>query len=414
MLRHNVILHQHDVEIAGVRYPSTMRHPTAVGDTVITLGAHPRKYGDWVKAKHDRIETEIAAEVARRLGLSGLLGKNISVKTVSHNQMIRIEITRPTPTVYGWEEIEKYIKDGIVLGRDQLRQPIMMDFERGVPGYLVTGASRSGKTNFLRSVIAQALHKGYEVYLTHLKPGGVKDYADILPYISHHATDEEGALRILAHIEQRVVSRNKLEESSEKRILFIWDEASEPFTPSEMQERLGALAKGAGSSNVFMLIGVQNATNSVHKDVRYNLVNRIAFRASPQMASHNTGQKDSGIDKFHKGEALVITEGFAQRITTPRAEKDDIRGLLETVTLVRKEIKVEQRTREKWWAFVFARRYLRPISFDELRALRKARGIKGRLTKDHYNSVLGWDRNTLPTENPLPLRNPLKWIPQWR
>src|SRR5688572_11020015 len=152
LLKHNVPLWQHDETRRQGEYevtlPSRVLHPYAVGDTIITIGAHPRDYGTWTKANHSRIETEIAAEVARNLGLRGLIQKQIAVRVASHNQMVRVEVTRPNPTVYGWEEIAQYAKDGLLIGRDQLRQPVLMDFERGVPGYLVTGASRSGKTNF--------------------------------------------------------------------------------------------------------------------------------------------------------------------------------------------------------------------------------------------------------------------------
>ncbi len=434
LLRHKVYLWQHDVWINDPRtgrpicYPATQTHKVAVGDTIITLGANPRDYGAWTRVNQPRVESEIAAEVARRLGLKGLMEKAIVAKTVTHNQIIRIEITRPNPQVYGWEEIAKYAKDGILLGRDQLRQPILMDFERGVPGYLVTGASRSGKTNFLRAVIAQAIHRGTEVYLAHLKPGGVRDYVDLIPFIKEMAHDEEGAERLLASIEKRVVLRNRMAESTETRILFIWDEASEPFTPPSMGIRLGALAKGAGSSNVFLLVGVQNATKEVHKDIRYNLVNRIAFRASKGMASHNTGLTNSGIESFAKGEALVITEGFTQRITTPRAEAGDIEGLLKKVALPIKETRkmetlgevleyfTPEYRRLMGWVFLFILRYGRAPSHTELRAIRKVRKEKGHFTNANYAKVLECVDEFLPLWNVVPQApraEPGEWVSKW-
>jgi hypothetical protein len=344
-LKRGVPLQQHDLWYGSLFRRATKLHNYAVGDTVITITADPIEFSTWTKTNKGQVEREIQAEVAARLGIHGILGKEMSVTISEKNHSVVIQVSRPNPEVYGWGDIEQYSTGGIVLGRDILRQPILLDFERSVPGYLVTGASRSGKTNFLRAVIAQALVKNYEVYMAHLKPGGLRDYADLIPYIKTVAHDEDGANRLLLSIESRVVRRNRLEEGTEQRILFVWDEASEPFTPPEMGVRLGALAKGAGSSNVYLFVGVQNATKEVHKDVRYNLINRIAFRASPSMASHNSGLVESGIDKFKVGEALVITEGFSQRITTPRAEADDLRSYMGGV------LKANEEIRKSWDAY---------------------------------------------------------------
>jgi hypothetical protein len=473
-LKAGVPLYQHDLWYGSTFRKATRLHNYAVGDTVITITADPVEFSLWTKANRGRVEREVQAEVAARLGIHGILGKEMSVNISEKNHSVVVQVSRPNPSVYGWEEISEYSTGGIVLGRDVMRQPILLDFERSVPGYLVTGASRSGKTNFLRAVIAQALVKNYEVYLTHMKPGGIRDYEDLIPHITHMAHDEEGSLRSLAEIEGRVARRNRMEEGTERRIIFVWDEASEPFTPPEMGVRLGALAKGAGSSNVYLFVGVQNATKEVHKDVRYNLINRISFRASGSMASLNTGTTDSGVDKFRVGEALVITEGFSQRITTPRAEAGDLRSYMSKVIKpidvlnteipgfpgwgwkmggsfiddeghpvvngvygrgyakeVAKEIDrivhvptvgeyllklPEQDRREVAWAIVWKHRFGADMTFDEFKAVVKARTGSARVTPARHKKIIRLSQGSnYVLENRGFFKSPteIRWLRGW-
>lgn len=426
----------------GRVYPG-IPHPVAIGDTVITVGVNPlnpNKLGKML-----RLETPIQAEISRRLGVTGLSDHPLSVTLSAKNSMLIVEVTRIDPALLVWKDLESARNGNILLGRDKMKQPHALDLDRASPGVLVVGASRSGKTNIMRLLTAQIAGL-YETHLVNMK-GGARDWKDFDSAVDSTAFTVEDASRTLDYIEGKIRSRNRMEESTDKKIVLVWDEAAQPHTPEELQVRLGALSQIAGSSNIFLIVGTQTAGKEVHKAVRDNLTNRLVFQASSAlMANQNSNIIGSGAEKLLKHELLLVIEKFPERMSVPRADPGDIDDLIkfarykrqgpairkleslqDKFSIVNTEIiTMGKMLRGPWggvwydcvaWSAVFQARCGRMPSRTELNHIRTARRGKGpeigqqrvdkinQAAKELVPYIQGFEVN--------PKRNPKKWVKQW-
>lgn len=295
------------------------------GPTVLTVHLQLHKpERDMTKAV--KMAAQMEAYVARAFSLKP--GASKPLRVTASGQYLNVEVPlgegawRPT-----YPELAEQAIESILLGIDMHNQPVALDLTQEIAGLFVVGASGSGKTNVLRLIAAQALSRGWQLWLADLKGGA--EWRDMWPYARRGARDTEGAVSLISDVLEIVTARNRGEAAKDDWLLLIVDEVGS--LPKSDQQQLAQLARVGRSAHLRTLVGNQRCGSDVDPMIRANLTWRLTGKVENARESNlATGISGAGAESLQgRGDMLLVEDGKdIRRFQAARADEVDIAGLL--------------------------------------------------------------------------------------
>ncbi|CEA05531.1 DNA translocase SftA [Metalysinibacillus saudimassiliensis] len=227
------------------------------------------------------------------------------------------------------------------LGLDLTGQPITVDL-RNMPHGLIAGATGSGKSVCINSILVSLLYKAApdELRLMLIDPKYVElaSYNDIPHLVTPVITDPkiatsalkwavtemENRYKLLSTAKVRSIERyNELVEAHDTTqnkmpyMLIVIDELADLMqsTASEVEEAIGRLAQKARACGIHIIVATQRPSVDVITGViKANIPTRIAFSVSSQIDSRTILDEQGAERLLGRGDMLYIGSGMSSPI----------------------------------------------------------------------------------------------------
>lgn len=270
------------------------------------------KFSEWKKKKED-IETNLNISIKEIK--QGKRKDEVIIKTVPGVLVMpggtgeeKTEEERKKVTLY-WNDNVIKEKDSLVsIGRNEVEE-IVVDFDVD-PHFLVAGATNSGKSVTIRSIVWQFLARGHKCFFVDFK-GGL-EYSDRYKRYGETITDRQKLLEVLrtllkenelrqkALLEVGAKNINQYNKKSSKRmyrVLLVIDELAEVIDPNSVPKEekeiadeingiLSSFGRVARATGIHMIFGIQRPdANVVNGQIRSNVTGRICGRVPSGKAS---------------------------------------------------------------------------------------------------------------------------------
>ena len=219
-------------------------------------------------------------------------------------------------------------KRGIVLGKDVSWLTRVYDIAR-MPHLLVAGATGSGKSVFLHSLIFSLLYRcsPQECKFIFIDPKRVElvHYAGIPHLLSPVVTDIEKASSVFRWAVQEMERRYKLLETAKVRnidgyneksgfqalpyIVIVVDELAEIMVadPAQVEKSIIRLAQLARATGIHLILTVQRpSTNIITGLIKANIPSRVAFNVTSQVDSRVIIDQPGAEKLLGKGDMLFM------------------------------------------------------------------------------------------------------------
>ena len=270
------------------------------------------KFSEWKKKKED-IETNLNISIKEIK--QGKRKDEVILKTVPGVLVMpggtgeeKTEEERKKVTLY-WNDNVIKEKDNLVsIGRNEVEE-IVVDFDAD-PHFLVAGATGSGKSVTIRSIVWQFLVRGHKGFFVDFKGGleysdGYKRYGETIidrPKLLEvlKTLVKENELRQKALLEVGAKNINQYNKKSSKkmyRVLLVIDELAEVIDPNSVPKEekeiadeitgiLSSFGRVARATGIHMIFGIQRPDdNVVNGQIRSNVTGRICGRVPSGKAS---------------------------------------------------------------------------------------------------------------------------------
>lgn len=270
------------------------------------------KFSKWKKKKED-IETNLNISIKEIK--QGKRKDEVILKTVPGVLVMpggtgeeKTEEERKKVTLY-WNDNVIKEKDNLVsIGRNEVEE-IVVDFDAD-PHFLVAGATGSGKSVTIRSIVWQFLVRGHKGFFVDFKGGleysdGYKRYGETIidrPKLLEvlKTLVKENELRQKALLEVGAKNINQYNQKSSKkmyRVLLVIDELAEVIDPNSVPKEekeiadeisgiLSSFGRVARATGIHMIFGIQRPdANVVNGQIRSNVTGRICGRVPSGKAS---------------------------------------------------------------------------------------------------------------------------------
>lgn len=270
------------------------------------------KFSEWKKKKED-IETNLNISIKEIK--QGKRKDEVILKTVPGVLVMpggtgeeKTEEERKKVTLY-WNDNVIKEKDNLVsIGRNEVEE-IIVDFDAD-PHFLVAGATGSGKSVTIRSIVWQFLVRGHKGFFVDFKGGleysdGYKRYGETIidrPKLLEvlKTLVKENELRQKALLEVGAKNINQYNKKSSKkmyRVLLVIDELAEVIDPNSVPKEekeiadeitgiLSSFGRVARATGIHMIFGIQRPdANVVNGQIRSNVTGRICGRVPSGKAS---------------------------------------------------------------------------------------------------------------------------------
>lgn len=270
------------------------------------------KFSKWKKKKED-IETNLNISIKEIK--QGKRKDEVILKTVPGVLVMpggtgeeKTEEERKKVTLY-WNDNVIKEKDNLVsIGRNEVEE-IVVDFDAD-PHFLVAGATGSGKSVTIRSIVWQFLVRGHKGFFVDFKGGleysdGYKRYGETIidrPKLLEvlKTLVKENELRQKALLEVGAKNINQYNKKSSKkmyRVLLVIDELAEVIDPNSVPKEekeiadeitgiLSSFGRVARATGIHMIFGIQRPdANVVNGQIRSNVTGRICGRVPSGKAS---------------------------------------------------------------------------------------------------------------------------------
>jgi S-DNA-T family DNA segregation ATPase FtsK/SpoIIIE len=219
-------------------------------------------------------------------------------------------------------------KLGIVLGKDVGGQTMVYDIGK-MPHILVAGATGSGKSVFLHSVIFSLLYRAspQEVKFILMDPKRTEliHYADIPHLITPVITDVAQAPGAFKWAVNEMERRYKLFESAKARniesyneksgfqalpyVVIVVDELAEIMIvdPASVEKNIIRIAQLARATGIHLVLAVQRpSTNIITGLIKANIPARVAFNVASQIDSRVIIDQPGAEKLLGKGDMLFV------------------------------------------------------------------------------------------------------------
>ena len=270
------------------------------------------KFSEW-KKKKEYIETNLNISIKEIK--QGKRKDEVILKTVPGVLVMpggtgeeKTEEERKKVTLY-WNDNVIKEKDNLVsIGRNEVEE-IVVDFDAD-PHFLVAGATGSGKSVTIRSIVWQFLVRGHKGFFVDFKGGleysdGYKRYGETIidrPKLLEvlKTLVKENELRQKALLEVEAKNINQYNQKSSKkmyRVLLVIDELAEVIDPNSVPKEekeiadeitgiLSSFGRVARATGIHMIFGIQRPdANVVNGQIRSNVTGRICGRVPSGKAS---------------------------------------------------------------------------------------------------------------------------------
>jgi S-DNA-T family DNA segregation ATPase FtsK/SpoIIIE len=212
------------------------------------------------------------------------------------------------------------------MGVDIMGKSILMDF-REFPHMIVAGATGSGKSVFLNSLIYQLKDMPLEVVLMDPKRVELAEWRGI-PNLKEYADDAESINVILTELVVEMnrrydeLQRLKLKNTngtSIPTIVVILDEFGDLVVSSdygpEIKRNILVLAQKARAAGIHLIIATQRpSTKIITGDIKSNFIVRVAFRVSSRVDSQVVLDVSGAEKLLGKGDFLLSTSSGISRL----------------------------------------------------------------------------------------------------
>ena len=227
----------------------------------------------------------------------------------------------------------------VTLGHSK-RGRVTLDLAEKHRAILTGGASGSGKTNFMQSVVLQlaAQHSADEVRFAIVDTKAV-DFAGAYERLPHLfapiARELDTAQKLIERVEQERIRRQALMADAKVSdwrdlcepfplLLLIVDEAAD-FRKTPAMETLIEIARKGRAFGVSILLGTQSPSSKViDPQVRANLPTAIAFQARTYIESKVILGCKGAEDLRRPGQALTFIGGRWEKVQVLRVEPERV------------------------------------------------------------------------------------------
>ena len=295
-----------------------------------------------LEAKSLRIEAPIPGKAA-----VGIEVENEKTSVVTLREMIESESFRKAES-----------KISFVVGEDISGNSVVEDL-KGMPHLLIAGATGSGKSVCINSIIISMLYKSTpdEVKFILIDPKVVElgNYNGIPHMLIPVITDPSKAAAALAWAVQEMndryrkfaetgsrdlksyntkMKRDDMPENVLPQIVIIIDELADLMmaAPSQVEEAICRLAQLARAAGMHLIVATQRPSVDVVTGlIKANIPSRIAFAVSSQFDSRTILDRSGAEKLVGKGDMLFSPIGRAQpeRLQGPFVTDDEVNAVIE-------------------------------------------------------------------------------------
>lgn len=284
------------------------------------------------------------ANINRALKLAGAIEARIGaspVRVYSDTGVIFCEIPSPWPVTVGGPTLHGQ-RLAVPLGVTPRKTIAGLDFATR-PHLLAVGPTRRGKTTALRAL---AFHLARQNPLGRLglvaitfKPVDWQAFGALAACWAV-ITDPAEAAQALTWARDAMHERARRQVRLPDLFLFVDDLANLLAVCPDVAQTLAELASLGGGCGLHLVIGTQRLGEKGAGDalVTSNIPDRLVFgTASASDAAFYTGRGQTGAEKLgaHIGDALLVTDGGAQRLAVGYVSDTDLAGLKQGAGAVR-------------------------------------------------------------------------------
>ncbi|RUM87062.1 MAG: DNA translocase FtsK [Thermodesulfatator sp.] len=283
------------------------------------------------------------------------------VAPIPGRDVVGIEVSNPERETVWLREIlesQAFRKSSspltLVLGKDQSGRPVVADLLR-MPHLLIAGATGTGKSVFLHSVILGLIFKNVpeKVRFLLIDPKRIElSIYEEIPYLLHPVVLEpRTATRALRWAVTEMERRYQLLEESRARnldsynqkageklpyIVIIIDELADLMVVAskEVETLLTRLAQMARASGIHLLLATQRPSVDVITGlIKANFPARISFQVSSRTDSRTILDIQGAERLLGAGDMLFLPPGASklQRIHAPYVSEEEVRQVVEYV-----------------------------------------------------------------------------------
>ncbi|GMR19212.1 MAG: hypothetical protein BMS9Abin34_343 [Patescibacteria group bacterium] len=319
--------------------------------------------------------TQYALEAERGTKLSAItnLSSDLALALASRTGTVRIEapipgksqvgveVPNPKPQLVTLKEIlnSEYMqkhdsKLAVALGRDVSGTPVVDDLDR-MPHVLIAGATGSGKSIMLRSMLATILFRaspeevrlilvdpkrvefsGYNG-IPHLLMPAIVEPEKTLPAFNWALAEMNKRYRILQEAGARdIASYNAKADEKLPYILIVVDELADimVISPGEVEKAITRLAQMARATGLHLVLATQRPSTDVLTGlIKANIPCRIAFNVTSQVDSRVIIDMPGAEKLLGKGDMLYLPPDRSKpiRIQSPFVSNEEISRLIKAL-----------------------------------------------------------------------------------
>jgi len=292
-------------------------------DSVVEGGAFQQyRYMPSIGVKMRSLAT-FSADIEQTLGVSGIR----IVAPIPDTSFIGIEIPKKERS---FMTLDKRIisdkKGALPIGVDLGGEIIRLSLD-DMPHMLVAGATGSGKSVFLSSMIESILHQySLDLYLIDTKMVELSNFADKAVSIAYDSVTARGTLSLLVEtMEKRykAMLKSKVKnhyDAGMKKIVCVVDEFADLILSSTKPEKgeesienlMIRLAQKGRAAGIHLIIATQRPDKSVITGlIKANFPTKIAFATSSEMNSRIILDERGAEKLLGKGDGLISNPKFS-------------------------------------------------------------------------------------------------------
>ena len=254
------------------------------------------------------------------------------IRPILNEGLVSIEVLKNPPKNVSFEDVASNISSDmvlpLVLGKTHSGDNLVYDLVRA-PHMIIAGASGSGKTVCLHSIVASLIRLD-NVKLTLIDPKKVEfSYYDGIKNLAYDVvTDHENALEVLSDLVNEMESRfkkmarlrvnniadyNVNKKKKMPYIVLIIDEFSDLMyrDKKQFQQKMCTLAQKSRACGIHIILASQHANRTtINGAIKVNFPTRISFQVASYVDSRVILDEKGAEKLLGKGDGLINAAGY--------------------------------------------------------------------------------------------------------